>query len=209
MPFPLTLTPTNQRLLVPTSWADVPFGAFCDLLAPVEGEPRTAAEILLGLDAGALNQLAADDVGYIANLLAFAADPGPVLELLPPPSLPDVGSLPWGCLSLVQSRLASEPERPPLVHLPYVLAVYRAQLTYGSTDRAEALEAELRLAPCTEVYPEAQAFYSACRRSLSGTPQTRATKPTTTTKNSTPGSKSWLSGLGLRFRSTPWPGATS
>lgn len=209
MPFPITLTPTGQVLQVPTSWADVSFAQFVALLAPLEGDPHTAAERLLGLEAGALDALAADDVHYLANLIAFAADPGPVLELLPSPELPDVGSLPWGCLVLVQQRLASDPERAALVHLPYVLAVYRCQLTYGSTDRVAEVEAALLAAPCTECYPEAQAFFSACRRSLSATPRTRATSPTTTKKSSMPGWKVWLSNLGRPSPSTPWRGATS
>lgn len=208
MPLPLTLTPTGQQLAVPTSWADVPFGTFCDLLAPTPGEPRTAAELLLGLEAGGLNQLAASDAVYLGHLLDFASDPSSVLELPPPVGLPDVGGLPWGALVLVQQRLGAEPERPPLAHLPFVLAVYRCQLAHGSTDRVEQVLAAVLAAPCTEVYAEAQAFYSACRKSLSATPQTRATPPTTTSPSSTPAWRNWLSGLGRRFRSTPSPAGT-
>lgn len=211
MPTTLTLTAPGQpaqALTVPTSWADVPLAHFVALLAPEPGDQRTAAELLTGLDAGALGQLAADDVVYLANLLEFSSDPGPVLELLPPPGLPDVGALPWGCLVLCQQHFEANDERPALASLPYVLAVYRCQLAHGNTDRLEQVLAQVLAAPVTEVYAEAQAFYSACQQSLSGTPRTRATTMTPPTKSSTPAAKSWLSGLGLRWPWTRWPAAT-
>lgn len=212
MPTTITLTTPDgqpaQVLTVPTSWADVPLATFVALLAPVEGEQRTAAELLLGLDASGLGQLVVDDVQYIANLIEFASDPTPVLELLPTPGLPDVGALPWGCLVLCQEHFREHDERPALASLPYVLAVYRCQLAEGNTDQLDAMLAQVLAAPVTEVYAPAQAFYSACQQSLSGTPRTRATKATPPTKSSTPAARNWLSGLGLRLPWTRSPKAT-
>jgi hypothetical protein len=160
MPTTLTLQPTGQVLTVPTSWADVSLAQFVALHAPAEGEPRTAAELLLGLEAGALDDLHIDEVQYFTTLLAFAADPSPVLELLPTPGLPDVGSQPYGCLVDVQQRLEEEPDRPWLAHGPYLLALYRVQLTYGRYDASKvaACEAALLAAPVTEVYGDMAHF---------------------------------------------------
>lgn len=203
MPTTLTLTPTGQVLTVPTSWADVTLAQFLLLDGGAEeGDKRTVPELLLGLEAGALNQLATDDVLYIHNLVAFSLDKSDVYALLPPPGLPDVGSLPWGCMVLVQQRLASDEGAV----LPYVLAVYRCQLAHGNTNRVEEVEAALLAAPVTEVYAEAQAFTQACRRSLSATPRTpSSTTASPATKSRMRAAKSWLSGLGLRLRSTPSP----
>lgn len=56
-----------QVLTVPTQWADVSLHTFVQLHAPEPDEHRTAAELLLGLETGGLNQLAADDVPYLAT----------------------------------------------------------------------------------------------------------------------------------------------
>jgi hypothetical protein len=202
MPATLTLHPTGQVLTVPTSWADVSLAQYVALLAPApEGEQLTAAELLLGLGAGGLDQLAADDVVYLSTLLAFSLDPEPVTALLPTPGLPDVGALPWGCLVLCQQEFEANAERPGLASLPYVLAVYRCQLRDGNTDRFEQVLAQVLAAPVTEVYADGAFFLAAARRSLSGTPPTKATSPTPPTKSSMPAAKSWLRGLGLRW---PW-----
>lgn len=206
MPTTLTLQPTGQVLTVPTSWADVTLGQYVALHAPDPQDQRTAAELLLGLEAGALNRLAAADVVYLSTLLAFATDPSPVLALLPTPGLPDVGTLPWGCLVLVQEHFRDEAYdgRPDLAHLPYVLAVYRCQLSWGNTGKVEQLEQALLASPVTECYADAAFFLAAARRSLSGTsPTPNATTTTPTKKSWMPAARSWLSGLGLRFRSTP------
>jgi len=199
MPYQLPLS-DGQVLTVPTSWADVTLATFVALLAPTEGDQRTAAELLLTLPAGGLDQLAADDVVYLANLLEFANDPADVLALLPTPGLPDVGALPWGCLVLCQEQFRENDERPALASLPYVLAVYRSQLADGNANRLDEVLAEVLAAPVTQVYADAQAFYSACQQSLSGTPRTRATKANPVTKSLMPAARNWLSALGL-----PWP----
>jgi len=212
MSSPITLTTPDgqaaQVLTVPTSWADVSLGQYVALLAPSEGEPRTALDVLLGLEAGSLNQLAADDVPYLANLLEFANDHSPVLELLPTPGLPDVGTLPWGCLVLCQEHFRENEERPALASLPYVLAVYQCQLRYGNTNRLDQVLTTVLAEPVTAVYADAAFFSAAARRSLSGTPRTKATTVSPPTKNSTPAAKSWLNDLGLRWPWTRSPKAT-
>lgn len=212
MPTTLTLTTPDgqpaQTLTVPTKWADVTLAHYVALLAPAPDEQRTAAELLLGLDAGGLGQLAVDDVQYIANLIEFASDPSPVLELLSTPGLPDVGTQPWGCLVLCQEHFRENEERPALASLPYVLAVYRCQLTHGNTNQLEAMLAQVLAQPVTEVYADAAFFLAAARRSLSGTRQTKATKATPATKSSKPAASSWLSSLGLRLPWTRSPKAT-
>lgn len=201
MPTTLTLQPTGQVLNVPTSWADVTLAQFVALHAPEPGEQRTVAELLLGLEAGALNQLAADDVPLIANLIAFAQDTSEVEALLPTPALPEVGGLPWGVLVLCQNQFQANAERPALASLPYVLAAYRCQLRYGNTDRLEQVLAQVLAAPVVEVYADGMAFTSACQRSLSGTPRKTATTTSQPTKKSKPAASTWRSGLGLRW---PW-----
>ena len=108
MPTTLHLTTPDgavaQMLSVPTQWADVTLAQFVALLAPEPDDERSKAEVLLGLEGGGLNQLAADDVVYLANLLQFSKDVSPVLELLPTPGLPDVGALPYAALLLVQQK---------------------------------------------------------------------------------------------------------
>lgn len=204
MPTTLTLHPTGQVLTVPTSWADVSLAQFVALHAPAEAEPRTAAELLLGLDAGALGQLLVEEVQYFTNLLAFAADPSPVLELLPTPDLPDVGSQPYGCLVDVQQRLDADPGRPWLAHGPYLLALYRVQVAYGRYDagKVAACEAALLAAPVTECYGDMAHFMGAWQTWLSATPPTQPTTPSRMMPSSTPiPTRRWLSGLGLCW---PW-----
>lgn len=200
MPTTLTLQPTGQVLTVPTSWADVTLQQFVALHAPEPGDERTAAEVLLNLPSGGLDQLAAQDVPYLANLLAFATDSSPVLELLPSVEVADPGALPWGCLLLVQQHFQAHPDRPDLFHLPRVLAIYRAQLTWGNTNKVAAIEQALLASPVTEVYAEGAAFFGRCRQLSNGTSPTRQTTTSPPTKNSTPTpTRPWLSGLGL-----PW-----
>jgi len=205
MPYQVPLS-NGQVLPVPTKWADVTLGQYVSLVAPEPGEPRTVAELLLGLEADGLDALAADDVPYIANLIAFAGDSSPLLELLPPPGLPDVGTLPWGCLVLVQQHFAAHPDRPDLFHLPYVLSVYRTQLAWGKVVEAKraACEAALLASPVTECYAEGSFFLTACRKWSADTPPTKPTKMSPAMRNSKPTpTRRWLRDLGLRFRSTP------
>lgn len=191
MPTTLTLHPTGQVLTVPTSWADVPLAHFVVLHAPEPGDQRTASELLTGLDAGALGQLAADDVVYLSNLLAFASDPSDVEALLPTPGLPDVGALPWGVLVLCQQQFEANAERPALASLPYVLAAYRCQLLHGNTDRLEQVLAQVLAAPVTEVYADGAFFLAAAHRSLSGTSQMNATTTNPATKISKLAARIW------------------
>ncbi|MGI4884267.1 MAG: hypothetical protein ACRYFR_04840 [Janthinobacterium lividum] len=194
MPYPLQLTASDgsapQVLPVPTSWADVTLAQYVALFAPAPDEARTAAELLCGLPAGYLGALAANDVGYLANLLAFAADPSPVLERLPTPGLVDVGSLPWGVLLLAQQALGEQPDRALLAYGPRILALYRTQLAFGSPlnlDRVDACEAALLAAPVTESYADLSHFLQACRKWSPGTPRTKTKTPTTQpTKKSKP-----------------------
>lgn len=208
MPTTLTLSPTGQTLTVPTRWADVSFEQFVALLAPPADETRTTADILLGLEAGALDQLAAADVAYLGHLLTFALDPTPVTELLPTPGLPDPGRLPWGCLVLCQQHYEAQADRPELVSLPFVLAVYRCQMRYGSTERLEEMLAEVLVAPVTETYPDAAFFHAAWPRSRSATPPTSATTTSLPTKKLKPARPTWLSALGRPWRYMPWRTAT-
>jgi hypothetical protein len=211
MPTTLTLTTPDgqsaQVLHVPTRWLDVTLAQFVALHAPADGEPRTAAELLLGLEAGALGDLHIDEVQYFTNLLAFAADPSPVLELLPTPGLPDVGSQPYGCLVDVQQHLAEAPGRPWLAYGPYLLALYRVQVAYGRYDASKvaACEDALLAAPVTECYGDMAHFIGAWQTWLNATPQTQPTTVSLTTLNlrRTP-SRRWLKGLGLCWPWT-WP----
>lgn len=211
MPITLTLQPTGQVLTVPTSWYDVTLATFLALQVPEPDDERRVAEVLLGLEAGGLDQLAADDVAYFANLLAFATDPADLYALLPTPGLPEVGSLPYGTLLMAQQRFAEVPERPWLASAAYLLALYRTQLTYGKYDSAKvaACEAALLAAPVTEVYPDAAFFLSSYRRYSSGTGPTKTTTSSPATKKSKRGMSKFLSGLGLSLGWTPRPGAAS
>jgi hypothetical protein len=215
MPTTITLiTPAGapaQVLTVPTQWRDVTLAQYVALHAPVADEPRTVAELLLGLEAGALGQLAADDVPLLAGLISFTDDVEDVLQLLPTPGLPDVGSLPYGCLLLCQQHFEANGDRPDLASLPFLLAVYRCQLTYGSVDgeRVGKMLELLLASPVTEVYADGAYFLAACRN---WRPGTRRTKPTTTspkTKSTMPAVKTWLRGLGLPSHWTRSPAATS
>ena len=208
MPTTLTLTPTGQVLTVPTSWADVPLGTFVALLAPEPDEPRTAAELLLGLEASALDQLAAGDVQYIANLLQFSQDVAPVTELLPTVGLPDVGALPYGCLLLCQAEFERNADRSVVASMPYVLAVYRCQLTYGSTDRVAQVLAAVLAAPVTEVWADAQAFTARCTSWPSSSAPMTTTPATTKMPSWMRAWKRWLKSMAPRFRSMRWRAAT-
>lgn len=210
MPYQLPLS-NGQVLTVPTSWADVPLAQYVALLAPVEGDQRTAAELLLGLEAGGLNDLAADDIPYLANLLVFAGDASPVLELLPTPGLPEVGTLPYGTLLMAQQHIQADPERPLLAYGPYLLALYRVQLAYGKYDEAKvaACHEALLAAPVTECAGDMGHFIGGYRNWLNGTPQTKPTTSTPKTKSLMPGLRNWLSGLGLSLGWTARPAAPS
>lgn len=150
---PLRSAATALALSVPTSWADVTLATFIALEAPEPDDQRRPAELLCGLPAGYLDNLAADDVRYLSNLLAFATEPEDVYELHPTPDLPEVGSLPYGTLLLAQQRFSEAPERPWLQSAAYLLALYRTQLTFGkySAEKVAAAEAALLASPCTEV----------------------------------------------------------
>lgn len=203
MPTTLTLHPTGQVLTVPTSWADVSLAQFVALHAPAADEARTAAEVLLGLEAGALGGLLIDQVQYFTTLLAFADDPSPVLELLHTPSLPDVGGLPYGCFVEVGQRLAEEPGRPWLAHGPYLLALYRVQTAFGryESGKVAACEAALLAAPVTEVYGDMVHFMGAWQTWLSATPRTQPTTVSRMTPSSTPTpTRRWPSALARCWR---------
>jgi hypothetical protein len=161
MPTPLTTLGGTlaQVLTLPRKWVDVSLEQFVALYAAPDATHR-AAEVLCGLEAGSLDNLAADDVKYLASLLAFATDPSPVLELLLTPNLPDIGNLPYGTLLLAQQHLEANPERPWLFYGPYLLALYRVQLAFGKYDagKVAACEAALLAAPVTESYADAIFF---------------------------------------------------
>lgn len=198
MPTTLTLAPTGQVLHIPTQWGDVSLGQFVRLYAPRPENTSRPAEILCGLEAGALDALAADDVKYLANLLAFAVDPADVLGLLPTPSLPDIGTLPYGTLVEAQQHLEADPDRRWLAYGPYVLALYRVQLAYGRYDAAKvaACEAALLAAPVTESYADAAFFLSSWQQWRSDTLPTRQTPTTPKRRKSTRVAKTWAHVLG-------------
>jgi hypothetical protein len=199
MPFPLTLTTpdgaTALTLTVPTQWADVSLGQFVALLAPAADDTRRQAEVLCSLEAGALDQLAADDVQYVANLLAFAS----------------VGSLPYGILLEAQQHMATHEGRAWLACGPYLLALYRVQLLYGkySAEKVAACEAALLAAPVTESYADAAFFLSSYKAWQSGSGPTKPTTTSPKTPNSTRGMRSWLNGLGLSLGWMQPPAVTS
>jgi hypothetical protein len=194
MPTTLTLQPTGQVLTVPTRWADVSLAMFVERYAgPSE---RSPAEIFCNLPAGAFNELAVEDVHYIANLLTFTLDTSDVTNLPPTPGLPDVGGLPWGCLVLVQQRFEANAELPDLASLPYVLAVYRSQLTWGNTGKAGQILQQLLAAPVTEVYADGSFFLQACRTCRPGTPRTKPTTVSPKKKKRKPVSKSLANASG-------------
>jgi hypothetical protein len=210
MPTTLTLQPTGQVLTVPTKWADVTLAQFVDLEAREPDDERRPAEILLGLEATGLDQLAADDVRYIANLIEFALEPQDVYALHPTPGLPEVGSLPYGTLIMAQQRFSEDPEQPWLRSAAYLLALYRVQMTYGKYDSAKvaACEAALLVSPCTEVYPDAAFFLNSYKRYSSGTGPTLTTTSAPTTTKSKRGMSKFLSGLGLYSGWMPPPRGT-
>jgi hypothetical protein len=210
MPTTLTLQPTGQVLTVPTKWADVTLAQFIALYAPAVDDTRRIAEVLCNLPAGGLDELAADDVKYLATLLAFATDPADVLALLPTPGLPDIGSLPYGILVEAQRAVEAQEGRPWLATAAYLLALYRMQLLWGKYDgkRVAACEAALLASPVTEVYADASFFLSSYKQYWSATPQTPTTKPSPMTRSSTLGAKNWLQGLGLPSRWTRSQAAT-
>ncbi|MBO2010880.1 hypothetical protein [Hymenobacter negativus] len=204
MPTTLTLTAldtTPLAITVPTRWPDVSFATFVDYLAPAPDEQRLPAEILCGLDAGTLGALALTDAEYLLNLLAFSLDASDVLALPATPGLPDVGSLSYGAMLEVHQHLESQPDRPPLASMAYILAVYRCELLWGKYNEAKVSAAHTALleAPCTEVYPDASHFMSSWRNWQKGTNPTPKTAPSSTTKKSTPVPKSWASGLARCF----------
>ncbi|MGI4736104.1 MAG: hypothetical protein ACRYG7_13085 [Janthinobacterium lividum] len=174
---PLVSATTALALSVPTQWVDVTLAQFVAIHAPEPTETRRKAEVLCNLPAGYLDDLAANDVAYLANLLAFSADPADVLALLPTPGLPDIGTLPYGVLLLAQQHVEAQGEREWLSAAPYLLALYRVQLVYGKYDqaKAEACEAALLAAPVTESYADCAFFLTSYRNYWSDTHQTKAT----------------------------------
>jgi hypothetical protein len=196
MPTTLTLQPTGQQLTVPTRWADVTLAQFVERYAgPTE---RSPVEIFCDLPAGGLDELAVEDVHYLANLLEFTTDPSDVLALPATPALPDVGSLPYGTYVVAKQVLTADPEAPMLSHGPYLLALYRTQLTWGKYDKAKvaACQAALLAAPVTESYGDIAFFLSSIRRLVSGTLPTKPTKPTPKKKSSKPAWKSLANASG-------------
>jgi hypothetical protein len=186
MPFDLLLTtpagqPT-QTLTVPTQWRDVSLAQYVALYAPEPDDQRSRADVLCGLEAGGFNNLAVQDVPFISNLLEFSLDPSDVLELLPTPGLPDIASLPFGTLLAAQQYVESLPDRQPIAYGPYLLALYRTQMTWGkySEAKVEACLAMLLASPCTEVAADASFFLKAYQRSLKITHLTPRTLPTPT-----------------------------
>jgi hypothetical protein len=190
MPTTLLLTTPDgqpaQTLTVPTQWADVTLGQYVALQAPEPDDERRPAEILLGLEAGGLDQLAADDVKYLSNLLAFSQDASDVEALLPAPGLPDIGTLPFGILLLAQQYVESVLDRAPLAYGPHLCALYRVQMTFGRYDQAkvEACAAALLASPCIEVAADCAFFLSSYQNWQRGTLPTKrmSTSPTTMRK---------------------------
>jgi hypothetical protein len=183
MPTTLTLQPTGQLLTVPTQWRDVTLAQYVALHAPEPDDERRPAEILLGLEAGGLDNLAADDVKYLSNLLAFAEDRSAVQALLPTPSLPDIGTLPFGILLLAQQYVENNPEREALAYGPHLCALYRVQLAYGKYDqtKVEACEAAILASPCTEAAADCAFFLASWQNWQRATHPMRTTTPTPTT----------------------------
>jgi len=210
MPYQLPLS-DGQVLTVPTSWADVTLATFVALLAPTEGDQRTAAELLLGLEAGSLNQLAYMDVPLIANLIEFTKDTSPVLELLPTPGLPDIGMLPYGLIRAVQLRMEECEGRPWLSYGPYLLALCRCFLMWGKAyeGKVAACEAALLAAPSTEVYADMAFFLTSYRRSLTAMPPTPKTPLSPKTPKWMQAMNTWKTALGRFLASMRWRRATS
>ena len=201
MPTALTLTAPNAAPLpvsVPTQWADVSLATFVALLAPEPGETRLPAEILCALPAGTLGQVAAIDAVYLANLLAFATDPAPVMSLLPTPGLPDIGTLPFGLLLEAEAHLSAHPDRPWLAYGPYLLALYRVHLAFGKYDEARvaACQQALLAAPVTEAYADAAFFLAQYRQLSGGTYLTPTMLRHLKNRNLKPGSKKSAIGSG-------------
>lgn len=200
MPTSLTLTTADNSLTlpvtVPTRWADVTLAAFVALHTQPDAVP---AEVLCGLEPGTVELLSVQAVAHLATLLAFATDPSPVLELLPTPGQNfAVGSMSYGTLLLVQQYIAANPDKPALFYMPRVLALYRTECVHGKyvAAKAEACEAALLAAPVTESYPDAAAFWGACKQWLNGTPQTQPMNQTPKTKRLTRAAKSWRNASG-------------
>jgi hypothetical protein len=177
MPTTLPLS-SGQELVVPTRWADVTLAQFVARHAPEPDDTRRPAEVWCNLPAGALDDLAAGDVQYLANLLTFTLDTADVLELQAPAGLLSISSLPYGLVLEAQDHIRANPDRPWLAYAPYLLALCRVHMTYGNYSKgkvAECLEA-LLAAPVTENYAEAAFFLNSFKNYLLGTPPTQTTK---------------------------------
>jgi hypothetical protein len=198
MPSTITLQPTGQALTVPTKWADVTLAQFLALYAAESTDSRRPAEVLCGLEAGGLDDLAADDVKYLSNLLTYAQDPTDVLALLPTPGLPDIGSLPFGTMLLAQQYVQTNSERPALTHAPFLCALYRIQLAYGKYDagKVEACLEALLASAVTEVYADCSFFLTSYQRWSSATPPTPTTTPSLVTRKSRRGANGSRIGSG-------------
>ncbi len=196
---PTTLPLSNgQELNVPTRWADVTLAQFVAIHAPEPGDTRRPAEVLCNLPAGGLDALAADDVQYLANLLAFSLDTADVLALEPTPGLPSMGSMPYGLVLEAQDYIRANPERAWMAYAPYLLAICRVHLTYGEYNRnkvAACLEA-LLAAPVTENYAEAAFFLESLKNYLLGTPPTKTTKSSRKMRRLTQGASGSAKGSG-------------
>ena len=196
---PTTLPLSNgQELPVPTRWADVTLAQFVALHAAKDDDTRRPAEVLCNLPAGGLDDLAADDVQYLFNLLAFSLDTADILDLQPPADLPGIGSLPYGLVLEAQDYIRANPERSWMAYAPYLLALYRVHLTFGNYSKAKvaACLAALLAAPVTENYAEAAFFLNSFKTYLLGTPLTPTTKSNRKTRRLMPGASGSAKGSG-------------
>ena len=134
---------------------------------------------------------------FLRALRKQHTDPAPVLELLPTPGLPDIGSLPYGTLLLAQQHIEADPDRPLLAYGPHLLALYRVQLAYGKYDegRVAACLAALLAAPVTESYADAAFFLASMQRWLSATPPTPTMPQSPSPKKRRPAARSWPNAL--------------
>ena len=199
MSYPLILASLDSAeqwpVTVPTRWADVSLAQFVTLYTQPDAAP---VEVLCQLPAGTLERLSVQAVEQLATLLTFATDTSPVLEALPTPGLPDIGSLSYGTLLLAQQYLTANPARPASFYMPRLLALYRMELVYGKylAAKVTACEAALLATPVTETYPDAAFFLASLRRLQRGTPPTSPTTASPAMKSSTRAVKSWAKGSG-------------
>lgn len=196
----LLLTPTDGSaglpLAIPARWDEVTLATYLEF----RGSDESILAAITGLDMEAVGRLAADDVTYVANCLAFMADPAPLLELMPSSDLPEVGASPYGLLMLATQHVESLPEGTPgMVAAPYLYALYRCQQLYGKADDAkvEAMRVAVLGEPVTKVFADVAFFLKSWRRATAGTPPRPRTQLSPKKLNTKPVLKTFLSGLGL------------